>query len=74
MELNGLESSLSEAEQTHLVQFWGDLSDDQKTLLSKDLSSINFNEVNDNFRRSQGEMGFLLCLWSGIFGIESMGF
>jgi len=53
MELNGLQSSLSEAEQTHLVQFWGDLSEDQKTLLSKDLSAIDFNQVNVNFRRSQ---------------------
>ena len=60
MELNGLHSSLSEAEQSHLVQFWADLSEDQKTLLSKDLSAIDFDRVNVNFRRSQGEMDLSL--------------
>lgn len=54
MELNGLKQTLEEANQSHLVQFWQELSDDEKSRLNDDLASIDFKQVNANFIRSQG--------------------
>jgi len=53
MELNGLHHALDEACQSHLVHFWDELSPDQRSLLNEDLSSIDFNKVNNDFTRSQ---------------------
>ena len=56
MELNGLHHALDEACQSHLVHFWDELSPDQRSLLNEDLSSIDFNKVNNDFTRSQGKI------------------
>ena len=54
MELNGLQHSLSEAQQSHLIKFWDDLNDYEKARLVTDLSSIDFKRVNEDFARTQG--------------------
>lgn len=53
MELNGLQHALEEANQSHLIRFWETLSSAEQSRLCDDLNSIDLNQVNKNFIRSQ---------------------
>ena len=52
MDLLGLRDKLRQHHQEHLLSFWDELTDEQKILLYKDLSSIHFEEVSQVFRES----------------------
>lgn len=45
-DLAGLRDKLVQHQQQHLLSFWDDLTDDEKHLLYKDLSAIDFNEIS----------------------------
>jgi len=56
MELNGLQGDLAEAQQSHLIQFWDELKEEEKSRFVKDLSSFDFHQINENFKRSQAAL------------------
>ena len=51
MELSELRVKLEKHGQSHLLRFWDQLSKDQRTALLADLASIDFAQVNENFRQ-----------------------
>ncbi|XP_076471039.1 UDP-N-acetylhexosamine pyrophosphorylase-like [Babylonia areolata] len=53
MEMDGLQSRLSAAGQSHLLQFWDGLSEGEKEALYRDLSRIDYEEVNQYFQDAQ---------------------
>lgn len=52
MDLHSLKEELEAYGQSHLLQFWDALTDDQKQKLYKDLKSIDFAEVTKIFAQS----------------------
>jgi len=62
MELNGMQHLLAEAHQSHLIQFWGELKDEDKSHLITDLSDIDFHQVNQNFSKTQESQSRGKCL------------
>ena len=54
MELNGLQHLLAEAKQSHLVQFWDELNEEEKMKLEAELRTIDLQKVNQDFKRSKG--------------------
>ena len=51
MEVTDLRCELEKHNQSHLLQFWDHLSTVQRRLLRSDLSSIDYSEINENFRK-----------------------
>ena len=51
MDVLGLRSELSKHKQEHLLQFWDQLTENQRNILFEDLKSIDLAEVNANFRK-----------------------
>lgn len=52
MDLTSLRKTLATYGQQHLLDFWDQLSDDQKQHLYQDLTSIDFEEVSQIFKQS----------------------
>lgn len=49
---NGLATKLAEAAQSHLLQFWNELSPEEQAELILDLQGIDFQEVNGFFKKA----------------------
>ena len=52
MDLQSLKKQLKVYDQEHLLSFWDELTDDQKTYLFRDLSTIDFKEVSNIFHET----------------------
>ncbi|KAI1882889.1 hypothetical protein AGOR_G00239550 [Albula goreensis] len=50
MDIGDVAQRLTEAGQSHLMQFWSELSPEERVQLSQDLESMNFKEINSFFR------------------------
>jgi len=57
MEKQELESLLKQYGQEHLVQFWDELSMEQREQLFTEINGINFEQVRCNFNKVRSEMG-----------------
>lgn len=53
MDINGLRSKLSEHGQVHLLQYWDNLSEDEKAQLLNDLNRLNYGDINRYFKAAQ---------------------
>ncbi len=51
MDVDTLRSRLEAAGQEQLLKYWDTLDDEQKTLLYKDVSSIDVEEVNSFYKQ-----------------------
>lgn len=49
---NGLATKLAEAAQSHLLQFWNDLSTEEQAELILDLQGMDFQEINGFFKKA----------------------
>lgn len=49
---SGLSQKLAEAGQSHLLQFWNELSPAQQAVLMLDLQGMDFQEINGFFRNA----------------------
>ncbi|XP_069823686.1 UDP-N-acetylhexosamine pyrophosphorylase isoform X1 [Dendropsophus ebraccatus] len=52
MDVKTLQRSLDEAGQSHLLQFWGELSDTQRSHLLEELQGLHLQELNGFFHRA----------------------
>ncbi|XP_053287181.1 UDP-N-acetylhexosamine pyrophosphorylase isoform X1 [Pleuronectes platessa] len=50
--VSGLTQRLAEAGQSHLLQFWGELSPEQQADLTLDLQGMDFKEINGFFKNA----------------------
>ncbi|KAI1892136.1 hypothetical protein AGOR_G00150850 [Albula goreensis] len=57
MDTGRLAERLAEAGQSHLLQFWDELSPEEQTELSADLESMNFKEINGFFKNAMEVSG-----------------
>ena len=46
MDLSKLQKKLGERQQSHLLRFWGDLTEAERSALYDDLDSIDYDEMN----------------------------
>ena len=53
MDISALRCTLEEAGQAHLLKHWDTLNDTEKESLYKDLSSINYKDLNGYFAKCQ---------------------
>lgn len=53
MDIDALRSRLNANGQSHLLQFWDDLSESKQQALYKDLTGIDFEEVNQFFKEAE---------------------
>ena len=51
MDVAALRERLAEAEQSHVLDFWDDLSEDEKKALYEDVSGLDLAELNEDFER-----------------------
>lgn len=49
---SGLSKNLAEADQSHLLQFWGELSPQERADMTMDLEAISFGEINGFFKKA----------------------
>lgn len=50
MDIDKLRARLAEAGQSHLLQFWKELSPEQQAEMFQDLESMDFKEINGFFK------------------------
>ncbi|XP_012689599.2 UDP-N-acetylhexosamine pyrophosphorylase isoform X2 [Clupea harengus] len=50
MDIDRLRERLAEAGQSHLLQFWNELSPEEQTEMSQDLEGMDFKEINGFFK------------------------
>ena len=57
-ELEAVKSKLKECGQEHLLQYWNDLKEEEKTELLKNIKEIDFSYVNKCFEQCRAGMDF----------------
>lgn len=57
MDIHKLAERLAEAGQSHVVQFWDQLSPEEQDEMSLDLESMNFLEINNFFKTAMKTSG-----------------
>lgn len=56
MDVEGLKSRLAEANQEHLMKYWDQLSDSEKSQLYNELNHLDFKEINGFFKSSMEDL------------------
>ena len=56
MDIDALRSRVNAAGQSHLLQFWDKLTDSEKQSLYRDLSRIDYEEVNRYFKDAEATL------------------
>ena len=56
MDVSGLRAQLQKFDQEHLLAFWDDLSDQEKTLLYNELSQLDLEYVTQSFERCVADL------------------
>lgn len=56
MDVEGLKSRLAEANQEHLLKYWNQLSDSEKSQLYKELNHLDFKEINGFFKTAMEDL------------------
>ena len=51
MDVAALRERLAEAEQSHVLDFWDDLSEGERRALYEDVSGLDLAELNEDFLR-----------------------
>lgn len=57
METSNLAQKLAEAGQSHLLQFWDQLSPEDQAELAQELDAMNFQEINSFFKKAMETSG-----------------
>lgn len=52
MDMDGLRQRLAEAGQSHLLQFWNELSPEQQAEMQQDMGTMDFKEINGFFKNA----------------------
>lgn len=50
MDIASLKSRLASNDQEHLLKYWDDLSNEEKEQLYKELNSLDYEEINKDFK------------------------
>lgn len=56
MDVEGLKSRLAEANQEHLMKYWDQLSDNEKSQLYNELNHLDFKEINGFFKSAMEDL------------------
>lgn len=54
--LDALKTSLAKHDQEQLLQYWEELDEDQRRLLTEDIDELNLEEVNEFFKRATSSL------------------